>query len=94
MYHAEICPVCQGTGEYPNPNKGTLTCHGCEGDGWIEVNNDPIGYRPQPYDCPETPPWDPPCPNDTNPYTPWYPWPYDSGDVTFWHDSGTPFRVT
>jgi len=42
MSHAEVCPVCGGTGKkYPNQLWGTTvymeTCNGCGGIGWIVV---------------------------------------------------------
>lgn len=45
--HAEICPVCGGSGQlqdYCNvgsagTNIGYKTCHACQGDGWIVVPN-------------------------------------------------------
>ena len=44
MSHAEICPVCKGTGKVPDPNKYNSTalkdlvpCHGCNGLGWVTV---------------------------------------------------------
>lgn len=46
--HAEICPVCKGTGKYVqqlNPTNTTginssisMTCHGCHGQGWVTVS--------------------------------------------------------
>ena len=46
--HAEICPVCKGTGKYVqqlNPTNTTginssisFTCHGCNGKGWVTVS--------------------------------------------------------
>ena len=49
--HAELCPVCEGAGvvileEGANP----IDCYGCDGDGWVEVHNDPE-YVPYPFDC-------------------------------------------
>jgi hypothetical protein len=38
MSHAEICPVCRGSGNYNNNQ-----CHGCSGYGWITVQ-DTIPY--------------------------------------------------
>jgi len=35
MKHAEICPVCGGTGKV-NMEK----CHGCDGKGWVEVEGE------------------------------------------------------
>jgi hypothetical protein len=40
--HAELCPVCKGSGrivtvsESANKNPSEQ-CHGCEGKGWVEV---------------------------------------------------------
>lgn len=47
MTHAEICPVCRGSGQL-NPlgqNGSTAApqsqdCHGCDGKGWVEVGSD------------------------------------------------------
>jgi hypothetical protein len=44
MSKAELCPVCNGQGKI-NPMNETVTttvghpvtCHGCDGKGWIEV---------------------------------------------------------
>ena len=30
--HAEICPVCSGSGNYSEKE-----CHGCNGKGWVMV---------------------------------------------------------
>ena len=46
--HAEVCPVCKGSGkyrDYTNCNyTATIyverTCHGCNGTGWITVTDD------------------------------------------------------
>ena len=48
MAHAEICPVCKGTGKYQEnpfpPNSSTATmkqlCHGCGGRGWVTVGTE------------------------------------------------------
>jgi hypothetical protein len=63
MAHAEICLVCKGSGIKPDyvelppeeKNKFTVTqlremrnCHGCNGKGWVEVNNG-CAYIPLPY---------------------------------------------
>ena len=32
--HAERCPVCCGSGKYNDE-----VCHGCNGKGWVEVND-------------------------------------------------------
>lgn len=45
--HAEICPICKGTGkykDYSNSNYGTniymqTICHGCKGKGWITIED-------------------------------------------------------
>ncbi len=42
--HAEICPVCHGAGR--NPVGSQVTCYGCVGKGWVEVQN---GNSPMPY---------------------------------------------
>ncbi len=67
MVHAEICPVCKGTGKirkktgYPEPTK---TCHGCGGKGWVEVGREEPVFIPKPdnpYPYPTIPfpkPWD------------------------------------
>jgi len=55
MSHAEICPVCNGSGEvWKELNPGTSgshgqkqTCNGCGGLGWITVGTE---YPPMRYD--------------------------------------------
>ena len=50
--HAEVCPVCKGTGkykDYTNCNYSATiyvekTCHGCAGKGWVTVIDD---YTPE-----------------------------------------------
>ncbi|MCP3685419.1 MAG: hypothetical protein GY861_22435 [bacterium] len=47
--HAEVCPVCNGTGKVKDNTfrySGSSTtvpteyiCHGCNGKGWVEVND-------------------------------------------------------
>lgn len=44
MNHAEICPVCKGSGKYKQYGEGLstisyyeTTCHGCNGKGWVIV---------------------------------------------------------
>ena len=72
------CPVCDGSGKVKDPNydpgatgeQQNVTCHGCSGKGWVEVNED---YRfepinPYPYD-----PWRTPRPWDSYPYV-WVSW--------------------
>lgn len=46
---AEKCPVCNGTGKYVPPQDPYCTavvieqpCHGCNGKGWVEVNESTI----------------------------------------------------
>lgn len=34
---AQKCPVCNGFGTLKN---GTLTCHGCNGKGWVVVDQE------------------------------------------------------
>ncbi len=34
---AQKCPVCNGFGTLKN---GTLRCHGCDGKGWVVVDQD------------------------------------------------------
>jgi DnaJ-class molecular chaperone len=46
MSHAELCPVCKGSGQVQDNNEsGTSiiykTCHGCKGNGWIVVPGEP-----------------------------------------------------
>ncbi len=53
---AELCPVCKGTGKYvrfpylagTNAAEYEQVCHGCGGQGWVQV---PEGqpYYPLPY---------------------------------------------
>lgn len=52
--HAEICPVCQGSGKYREYiNYATTTnasyertCHGCGGKGWVTVSEyEEISYH-------------------------------------------------
>ena len=62
MSHAEKCPVCKGSGE-TRPGQldryqiETLTCHGCEGKGWVEVSDGP---PPMPAWTPQIPVQQPP----------------------------------
>jgi hypothetical protein len=51
MAQAQICPVCGGKGQIEkHPGQTTtdasfgVTCHGCNGKGWVEVG----GYEPYP----------------------------------------------
>ena len=60
MSHAELCPVCGGSGEVwrSDPNTSSVgyytTCHGCGGCGWVIV----------PDSMPYTPSWSPWNPYD------------------------------
>jgi len=49
MRHGEQCPVCFGKGKLkkglPGSDK-TFTCHGCNGKGWIEVQDLQYYYNP------------------------------------------------
>lgn len=65
MAHAEICPVCGGTGEYTREGDNVSSkCHGCDGDGWIQVCDEskPWVINPQPsrpwWEIPPYNPWD------------------------------------
>ena len=55
MAHAEKCPVCDGKGrvmvgggrikEYPTVEEYSTGCHGCQGEGWVTVeDSSPISY--------------------------------------------------
>lgn len=44
MSHAEICPICKGTGKLEK-----RICHGCDGKGWVTVG---IDYPPAHYSEP------------------------------------------
>lgn len=47
LNHAEICPVCEGTGKYKEHYNFVSTtnawtekiCHGCDGKGWVTVQD-------------------------------------------------------
>ena len=78
---AVICPVCSGAGEVKDYTIDSTTsttvhmklCHGCNGKGWVEVNDS--GLAPaDPYPC---------CPNF--PYVPYYPKEYSY--ITRWFDT-------
>lgn len=79
--HAEICPVCKGTGRYydhPEIGKDYVVCHGCAGDGWVEVC-DGCCCEPTPS-LPVVPYIPYPLPNTTAPW-PYYPYPW--GNVSY-----------
>jgi DnaJ-class molecular chaperone len=53
MSHSEVCPVCKGLGKVFDatiPNYGITTsniynqatCHGCNGKGWVQVEDTEI----------------------------------------------------
>lgn len=65
MSHAEVCPVCKGSGKVFSSSSNTTatsiqeTCHGCDGDGWIIVDdNDSTSYVDCPHDRPKHFPYD------------------------------------
>ena len=40
--HSELCPVCEGSGQWWDPQTNKVrTCHGCGGLGWVAVPDDP-----------------------------------------------------
>lgn len=40
--HAELCPVCRGSGRWWDPLTNEMkVCHGCGGLGWVVVPNEP-----------------------------------------------------
>jgi DnaJ-class molecular chaperone len=49
MSHAERCPVCLGSGminredfrDYTGCAKYKAACHGCGGNGWVVIRDDP-----------------------------------------------------
>jgi hypothetical protein len=51
MSHAEVCPVCKGTGNIHTSDTATgagpVKCHGCFGLGWVTVyGSDPPPILP------------------------------------------------
>jgi len=60
MAHAEKCPVCLGAGKLPCAQHSTdaseKPCHGCQGQGWVTVEDSPE-VCPQPWTLPV---WIPP----------------------------------
>ena len=71
--HAEKCPVCDGEGKIESelrPLCEPKECHGCNGKGWIEVQDESqqmVVYIPQPY-------------QPYIPYEPWHPYYGGTGD--------------
>ena len=68
---AVLCPVCNGSGKIQptgdqSDNK-LETCHGCNGKGWVEVQEDYSPYVRYPIVPCE--PYNPYCPR---PVEPWY----------------------
>ena len=55
---AVLCPVCNGLGKYKKKS-----CHGCEGKGWVSVEEDTFRV------------YYPAEPSNPYPYTPWYTYP-------------------
>ena len=62
MAKAVTCPVCYGSGRVPNDvgvGADKKPCHGCGGNGWVEVAEDSLlPYITVPYDPTTLPPWD------------------------------------
>ncbi len=58
MNKAQICPVCNGSGDIAPCTTSTettvieqpKTCHGCDGKGWVEVGG--IQFCPYPHPSP------------------------------------------
>lgn len=73
---AVICPVCKGTGQVFGQLTPTVPqkCHGCDGKGWVEVQEDPVDIKP--YILPNPVYW--PCPNIT--------WRYSTYPALDWGD--------
>lgn len=49
--HAEVCPVCKGTGKYRQYGEGLTSytyfetvCHGCHGKGWVIITEQNTTY--------------------------------------------------
>jgi DnaJ-class molecular chaperone len=45
--HAEVCPVCKGSGKVKGSVGGvgqqfTVFCHGCDGRGWVQVGGEQV----------------------------------------------------
>lgn len=72
MSHAEVCPLCRGSGKRDEA-LDDQNCHGCDGKGWVTVSDDgPFPFVPVPYY--------PICPQ--NPHRPDYQ-PYDPYDIPY-----------
>ena len=71
MRHAEVCPLCGGSGVAGAYGKGNrplpvgtacyTLCHGCNGKGWVEVEDGPTlrgrtSWRGDAFDF-----WNDPC---------------------------------
>jgi DnaJ-class molecular chaperone len=48
MPDPKVCPICKGTGKLGNEKPTHISgiirekeCHGCGGDGWVEVSSEP-----------------------------------------------------
>ncbi len=40
MGNAVKCPICMGDGEVLPPNSQQIApCHGCDGKGWVQMND-------------------------------------------------------
>ncbi len=64
MAHSEKCPVCEGNGKYEKKD-----CHGCNGKGWITIQDNGSGiiyYYPQYIPLVYSPPYYPVYPGTTN----------------------------
>ena len=49
MTHAETCPICWGKGklqEHGCTAVDNKTCHGCNGQGWVSVQDEPQTLLP------------------------------------------------
>ena len=50
-HHAEKCPLCRGTGEisaiYSAPKTMVIKCNGCDGKGWVVVEDKPTQIFPK-----------------------------------------------